>query len=92
MKSNLSSNLATFFTASVFPLPGKPSNKNLFIPTLWFTAFIIPFISSDISNGKFRAPKFLVSTCFKNSLSKSFPCGAYKFDSDISPIIYSDNW
>ena len=91
LKRDLSNNLATFFATSVFPLPGKPSNKNLLIPTLWFTALIIPFMSSVISSGKFNASKFFVSTCFKNSLSKSLLCGEYKFDSDINPIIYSDN-
>ena len=91
LKRDLSINLATFLAASVFPLPGNPSNKNLLIPTLWFTALIIPFMSSVISSGKFKASKFLISTCFKNSLSKSLLCGEYKFDSHINPIIYSDN-
>ena len=41
------------------------SNKNLFIPTLWFTALMIPFRSSLITTGKFSGSKDLISICFR---------------------------
>ena len=48
--------LAICLTVSVLPVPGKPSNKNLLIPTLWPIALTIPttsfFILSGSGNGE----------------------------------------
>ena len=56
--NSLCSSRATCFAVSVFPVPGIPSNRNLFTPILRRTAFTIPIMSEDIASGSGNGVKF----------------------------------
>ena len=72
--SSLLSIRAICFTDSVFPVPGAPGNKNLFIPRFRLIAFTIPITSCSIDSGRGRGS--LPTTIFsKKPDGSSLICG-----------------
>ena len=82
---------ASCLTASVFPVPGAPWKRNLWIPIRCAIAFTTPRRSCMIESGSNKISSF-ASILSKNVDSCPSICGTKVFTFESNDIIYSANW
>ena len=77
---------ARCLTASVLPVPGEPSNKNLLMPIRWLTALTMPKISRLTESGNISM-SVSTTTLSRKGDSDSIDCGIIESAVERSDMI-----